>query len=226
MGVQILCLALSSPKAASLRSLSIELRTSMQHADPAEIAMFSMALASGRLCALEDLLVEVNFDVMGAGALRMGLGSGVPVEVELAKGNFVDWGMLAELLDAVISAGEFEELPLTAHQKGTFFLELRAWRGQAYVAEQRELWGIFLYGAGGFYTDSGKRVFTFSCDSARTLFGVEGWRYAWGSKGKSANELLGYYDDDADSFTIPGMGCPAVVVYIRPTDCRADPPNP
>mmetsp|Transcript_1141 Transcript_1141/g.2396 ORF Transcript_1141/g.2396 Transcript_1141/m.2396 type:complete len:160 (-) Transcript_1141:3702-4181(-) len=124
--------------------------------------------------------------------------------------------MLAELLDAVISAGEFEELPLTAHQKGTFFPELRAWRGQARVAEQRKLWGIFLYGAGGFYTDSGECVFTFSCDSARTLFGVEGWRYARGSKRKSANELLSYCDDDADSSAMPGMGCPAVVVYIRP----------
>uniref|UniRef100_A0A0G4H1L8 Uncharacterized protein n=1 Tax=Chromera velia CCMP2878 TaxID=1169474 RepID=A0A0G4H1L8_9ALVE len=77
VGVQAFCLALSSPEAVKFRSLSIELGfANVQVADGAEVGMFSLALASGHLSGLEELLVESNYDLGGVRALCAGLGSG------------------------------------------------------------------------------------------------------------------------------------------------------
>jgi len=77
VGVQVLGVALSSPHASTLRSLSIELGFNLPGAPaaPGEVGMFSMALASGSLSGLHELFVETNFDIEGVRALCTGLSS-------------------------------------------------------------------------------------------------------------------------------------------------------
>uniref|UniRef100_A0A0G4FWK7 Uncharacterized protein n=1 Tax=Chromera velia CCMP2878 TaxID=1169474 RepID=A0A0G4FWK7_9ALVE len=75
-GLQPLALALASPHVSALRSLSIELGTPQEEASPAGVGLFSVALASGYLRALEELFIEENYGIDAARALFAGLGSG------------------------------------------------------------------------------------------------------------------------------------------------------